>query len=66
MSISHDSERHRACIGLALTCSSYRTQSMQGTQLQEYEVPNARNKGTAQESFACCCQESIGLHLRLM
>ena len=38
----------------------------QGTQLQEYKVPNARNKGTVSEYFACCCQESIGRHLRFM
>ena len=46
MPISHDYERHHACIGLALTCSSYRTRSMQGTQLQEYKVPNAPKNGT--------------------
>ena len=46
MSISNDKRRHRACIGLALTCSSYRTRSMQGTQLQEYKVPNAPKNGT--------------------
>ena len=45
--IMHVLDSHSPAVH-TVTCSWYRTQSMQGTQLQEYKVPNARNKGKVQ------------------